>query len=234
MQLISTLFFATVTVIASAAAAAAPSKAMESAATVETNTTATTTTNAATPPAVIPELMMMYGFNPPRENPEYCQGFKIEYPTSHDLAFEAGSHQYVKWSVNTEGLKNLPLEVFRIRVLDEGQHNYVNVGEHIPLYNDKENKTGSTFFPLDIDGPDGMYHSRIMVTYADQVVNCVFETVNFKVIHGPNDKIAEDLTPYFEEHPAFIHSALNIDDLYTVAPPNATVVVFPPSCEKQK
>lgn len=128
MTLLSTLF-ATLSVIAASAASAAPSHAMESAAAVPTNTT----TNATTP-AVIPELMMMYGYNPPCENPEYCQGFKIDYPTSHDLAFEAGSHHYVKWSVHTKGLKHIPLEVFRIRVLDEGQHNYVNVGEHIRKY----------------------------------------------------------------------------------------------------
>ncbi|KAL7321043.1 hypothetical protein PS15m_000863 [Mucor circinelloides] len=208
MKLNSTLF-ATLTVIATAAASAVPSHAKELATAVTANTT------EAPAPAVIPELLMMYGYNPPRENPEYCKGFRIEYPTSHDLAFEAGSHQYVKWSVDTTGLENIPLEIFRIRVLDKGQHNYVNVGEHIPLYNDKENKTGSTFFPLNVDGPDGKYHCRIMVTYSDQAVNCVFETVDFQIIHGPNDKIAENLTPYFEESPAFIHSAANIDDLYT-------------------
>ena len=130
MKLVSTLV-AALSVIAAAAASAAPSHAMESATTEAANTT--TTTNAATP-AVIPELMMMYGYNPPRENPEYCQGFQIDYPTSHGLAFEAGSHQYVKWSVNTEGLKYIPLEVFRIRVLDEGQNNHVNVGEFIRKY----------------------------------------------------------------------------------------------------
>ncbi|KAK4517997.1 uncharacterized protein ATC70_001346 [Mucor velutinosus] len=218
MQLISTLL-ATLTVIASAASAG-PSHAMESAAAVATNTTTNTTT-----PAVVPEAHMKYGYNPPRVNPEYCKGFQIDYPTSRDLAFEAGSHQYVKWSVNTEGLKSIPLQVFRIRIMDEDQRNFITVGEYIPLYNDKENKTGSTFFPLNLDGSDGNYHGRIMVIYSDQPVHCVYETVNFRVIHGPNDKIAEDLTPYLEENPAFLHSAINIDYLY-VQGQNKTITEF--------
>lgn len=99
------------------------------------------------------------------------------------------------------------------------------------MYNDKEKKTGSAIFPLDVDGPDGMYHDRIMVTYSNQPVNCVFETVNFKIVHGPKDKIAEDFTPYLEESPALLHSTVNLDELYTYG--NETVAASSVT-EKQK
>ncbi|KAG2214725.1 hypothetical protein INT46_000944 [Mucor plumbeus] len=128
------------------------------------------------------EALMMYGYNPPRVNPVYCKGFRIDYPASPGLGFETNSPQYLKWTVD-EDIPNSPNIITRIRVLNATQHNHRVIGENITLYN--QENTGSVLFPLDVDPVAGFYHYRIMVNYVGQPVHCVYESVPFMVVQNP-------------------------------------------------
>ncbi|KAI8647690.1 hypothetical protein BD408DRAFT_408333 [Parasitella parasitica] len=155
---------------------------------------------------------MMYGYNPPRQNPEYCQGFRIDHPSTPGLVFAAGSHQYAQWSIDDKGLANAPEVVFRIRILNATQHNNLNIGENIPMYN--KGKTGSLFYPLKVTGVDGLYHLRFMVKYAGEELNCVYESVPFTVVHDPAQKCAIGEAPYFDTNPSYTYMTKSMEDLY--------------------
>lgn len=79
------------------------------------------------------ELSMLYGHNPLRANPSYCVGFHITYPTYPGQAFEAGSLQEIRWSVDEKiaSLENAPDMVFRIRIMNGTNHNQYTIGENI-------------------------------------------------------------------------------------------------------
>lgn len=82
------------------------------------------------------EYMMMYGYNPPRQNDAYCKGFHIDYPAAPGLSFEANSHQYVKWHIDEDmdyG-DNPPEVVYRARIMSSDQRNYHIIGGDIRKY----------------------------------------------------------------------------------------------------
>lgn len=79
------------------------------------------------------EYMMMYGYNPPRQNDAYCKGFHIDYPATPGLTFEANSHQYIKWSIDQDMYygDHPPEVVYRARIMSSGQLNYHIIGGDI-------------------------------------------------------------------------------------------------------
>ncbi|KAI8338095.1 hypothetical protein BC941DRAFT_502047 [Chlamydoabsidia padenii] len=125
---------------------------------------------------------MLYTYNPPRVNPDYCIGFRITYPTYPGQAFEAKSLQQVSWEVDRD-IPHSPDSIFRIRILNSTQHNELVLGENLPIYT--KGNTGSTEFHLDVDDRTGMYHYRVMVNYPGTTTHCVFESVPFMILQNP-------------------------------------------------
>ncbi|KAH8549969.1 hypothetical protein BGW37DRAFT_499629 [Umbelopsis sp. PMI_123] len=126
--------------------------------------------------------LLKYGYNPPRVNPDYCQGVRIISPTFPGLAFQNGSVSQIFWEVD-EDIEHNPNLVTRIRVLNSTQHNILVVGENFPIVN--QGRIGFQSHTMDIDAPTGLYHYRLMVNYNNTNTHCVYESIPFMVVQDP-------------------------------------------------
>ncbi|KAG2224514.1 hypothetical protein INT45_004359 [Circinella minor] len=155
----------------------------------------------------IDEGMLPFGLNPPRQNPKYCVGFRITYPTEYGKAYQYGEMAHISWEVD-EDLTIPPDLITRIRIMNEHQRNNQIIGENITIHTYK-NK-GAATFPILTHDQLGLQHYRVMVNYPTKDVHCVYESVPFVIaprtferfteLDTPPPKFAKDIAEPIKNH----------------------------------